>query len=293
MLKETLPGPSEELPFFYGQPPRPDALADHFSHFVIAVADLDRSEAWYRDVIGLDPVGRNLTAEKRPHALLRANTGQMLILVQHENVELARQSSHGVHHGFVLTQNQFRRAMARLAELGYSTSAQREEFIARGQYSVDIYDPDGNHYQIETTDDKQAHELLLPGTGVVDCGPAGEYAVGEVKLFREGNFYLVRMEEGFLALSRWCTHMNGLLTYQRAHWRFWCPMHEATYNRRGEPTCSTNRHPDLKPLRLNPVEIGPDGHVRVDTGVVNERQSYEVCQAAPAPMSEAAAGAVR
>lgn len=282
-VKEQLPNPSDELPIFYGIPPGPDALAEHFSHLVVAVSDLDRSEAWYRDVIGLDVLGRNLTAEPRPHSVLEMNTGQLIILVQVEAVDAARVASHGVHHGFALTPNQYRRAVERLARMGYPVRAEREEFIARGQYSIDVYDPDGHHFQIETLDEVQAHEILGSGAGVVDCGPPELYPPGDVKLFREAHFYLVRLGEGFIALSRWCTHMNGLLIYQREHWRFWCGMHTATYDRRGEPTCSTTRFPNLQPLRLHPVHFSPEGHILVDTDTVIERDTFQPDQVAVPP----------
>jgi len=279
-MKEDLPNPSDELPIFYGCEPEPGALAEHFSHFVIAVTDLDRSEAWYRDIIGLDVLGRNLTAEPRPHSVLEMNTGQLMILVQHDALDEVRLNAQGVHHGFALTQNQYRRAVERLKQHGIDVVAQREEFIARGQYSIDVYDPDGHHYQLETMDEVQAHEVLLPGKGVVDCGPADTYEVGDVKLFREANFFLVRLEEGFLALTRWCSHMNGLLTYQREHWRFWCAMHTATYDRRGNPTCSTHRFPGLPALRLHPITFSAAGHVLVNTDEAIARQTFHADQVA-------------
>ena len=273
-MKEDLPGPSDELPVFYGCEPEAGALLEHFSHFAIAVTDLDRSEAWYRDVIGMEVLGRGLTAEPRPHSVLQMNTGQLFILTQHDAIDGGRLNAQGVHHGFALTQNQYRRAVERLRQMGIEVVAQREEFIARGQYSIDVYDPDGHHYQIEAMDEVQAHEVLLPGTGVIDCGPASAYDVGEVKLFREANFYLVRLEGGFLALTRWCSHMNGLLVYQREHWRFWCAMHTATYDRRGNPTCSSNHFPDLAALRLHPVSFDDNGHVLVESDTLIERKTF-------------------
>ena len=50
------------------------------------------------------------------------------------------------------------------------------------------------------------------------------------------NFFLLREPQGFVALSRWCRHMNGLLTYQREHWRFLCAFHGATFNLEGLTT---------------------------------------------------------
>ncbi|HEY3117056.1 MAG TPA: VOC family protein [Chloroflexota bacterium] len=274
MHKEALPNPSDELPTFYGLEPEEDDLVERFSHFTIAVTDLDRSEAWYRDVIGMDVVGRNLIADERPNAILRMNTGQLFILIQHESIDQDRLNSQGVHHGFALTQSQYIRAVQRLRDHGIPVVAYREEFISRGQYSIDVEDPDGHHYQIETMDEVQAHEIIFPTAGVIDCGPADGYQVGDVKPFRDGTFYLSRVGEGFLALSRWCTHMNSLIVYQPEHWRFWCPMHVSTFDRHGNSTSSSGAHADQLALRLHPISFSPDGHVLVDTSQIIERDVF-------------------
>lgn len=276
---DSLPSESDELPVFFGADYHPGDFAECFSHFVVAVGNLTRSENWYRDIVGADLLGRGLTAEPLPHSVLKMNTGQLIILVE-TDVDSDRQAGHGVHHGFLLTRNQFRRAMERLQKNNIEIVAQREEFNAKGQYSVDVFDPDGNHYQLETVDPTQATDTVPSGAGVIDCGPAADYNIGEVRLFKDATFFLVRNKEGFLAMSRWCTHMNGLLTYQQAHWRFVCPMHRASYDRRGIPNCSTLRHPNLSPMRLHPISFTADGHVLVNTDETIERNSYEPEQAA-------------
>jgi catechol 2,3-dioxygenase-like lactoylglutathione lyase family enzyme len=281
MQRQSLPTPSDAGPLFAGHGQRVDApdapaAAPRFSHFVVEVTDLARSEAWYRDVIGLDVLGRDLTAEDRPHAVLQMNTGQLFILVQRPTVQPHRPGSAGVHHGFLLTPNQYRRAQERLEAHGYDVADTRQQFRARGEYSMDVLDPDGHRYQLQTYG-PEAREIIRPGVGVVDCGPADRYKVGEVKAFKEGDFFLVRLREGFLALTRWCTHMNGRVVYQRAHWRFWCPFHGAIYDRRGAPI---GDRPDVCPLRLNAISFSPDGHVLVDTDAVLERDCYAPDQAA-------------
>ena len=75
--------------------------------------------------------------------------------------------------------------------------------------------------------------------------------------------------QGFLALSRWCRHANGLLSYQREHWRFYCAFHGATYNLEGD---HTGHLPNIPALRVNPVTIDERGHVMVDTDMVEERE---------------------
>ena len=60
------------------------ALVEGFSHLVIQVTNLDRSEKFYQEVMGLDPVGRDLVSEEGPNSLLKMNTGQMVLLVLEE-----------------------------------------------------------------------------------------------------------------------------------------------------------------------------------------------------------------
>jgi len=250
-------------------------LVETFSHLVIGVSDLDRSEAFYRDILGLDLLGRNLTAEERPHSVLRLNAGHLFILVESEDAEPARPGSQATHHAFALTPNQFRRAKERLEAHGYPTADFRQQFRALGEYCIDVTDPDGHHYQIEA-DGPEASRIVLPGAGVVDCGAASDYEVGAVRPFKEGNFFLVRLAEGFLAMTRWCTHMNGTPVYQPEHHRFWCPQHSRCFDRHGEQIGPLI---DAPPLRLNAVKISGDGRVLVDTDVVIERERFHPGQA--------------
>lgn len=279
MRLQELPTASDETLEFGGHSSRPEEAAarvlERFSHLVLGVTDLDRSEAWYRDVLGLDLVGRDLMAEERPHSVLQMNTGQFLVLVQ--NDQLGMPSGHsGVHHGFMLTPNQYHRVYRRLQDLGYPIKDDREMYRAGGQYSIDIDDPDGHRFQIQCygPEGKQ----IMPGAGVVDCGPVDRYKIGDVKPFKQGNFHLARYEEGFLAMSRWCRHFNGLVVYQKAHWHFYCPFHGATYDYHGV----ADPFPEnmaCDPLRLHPITFREDGHILVDTDQVIDRAGYSPDQA--------------
>lgn len=84
------PPESDELPRYGGHMTQfcgpGDGMAERLSHLVLGVSDLDRSEAWYRDFFAMDVLGRGLTAEERPHTVLRMNTGQLLILIEQERV---------------------------------------------------------------------------------------------------------------------------------------------------------------------------------------------------------------
>lgn len=274
-VHKLTPGHGERPAHSPSEGPGNDELVEEMSHLVVGVTDLDRSEAWYRDVIGLDVVGRNLTAEERPHCVLRLNSGQLFILVENDSVVPRRPGSQAVHHAFVLTPNQYRRARERLLAHGLPVEDMRAGRRALGEYCMDAFDPDGHHFQIEYNG-PEAYEVRAGGAGIVDCGAANRYRLGEVVLFSRGNFHLVRLREGFIAMSRWCTHMNGLVAWQGAHWRFRCPFHNTTYDRRGNPM---GKH-DVEALRLHPVTFSPDGHVLVNTEEVVRRAAFDPEQAA-------------
>jgi catechol 2,3-dioxygenase-like lactoylglutathione lyase family enzyme len=243
-----------------------------FSHMVLEVGDLDKSEAWYRDVAGLDVLGRGLLSEPRPHTVLRMNTGQLLVLTEVDAPEPRRPNSASIHHAFWLTPDEYRAAQDRLAAAGVDISDERVAFRAKGEYSMDAWDPDGHHWQVQTEVQEEAQQIIKPGVGVVDCGPADRFAVGSITSFGDGNFFLIRNQKGFLALSRWCRHRNGILAHQPEHWRFFCNFHGATYNYEGD---HTGHMQNVAPLRMNPVTVTPDGRVLVDTDAVLERATDE------------------
>ena len=288
MERQTLPNDSEIIPSYAGHGLQSGEMKDgctvldYFSHMVLEVTDLERSEAWYRDVIGMEVVGRNLTAEDQPHSLLQMNTGQFFILVQKDKVAHRLPPRSFIHHAFLLTPNQYQRAYQRLKELGYELGDTRIALRPHGEYSIDIADPDGHRYQLQTYG-PEAKEIIKPGVAVVNCGLADDYKVGDVRVFKDGNFFLVRLPEGFLALTRWCTHMNGIVVYQQTHWRFYCPNHGATYDRRGNATS----YPAECAMRLNPISFSSHGEVLVNTDEVIERSSYQPEQAVLPPQATA------
>ncbi|HLY65005.1 MAG TPA: VOC family protein, partial [Chloroflexota bacterium] len=199
MANPILPRPTDELPRYGGHGSRPEETGigtalERFSHLVVGVTDLDVSEAWYRDVVGLELVGRNLTAEPSPHSVLRTNTGQMVILVVSKNFQRPPRNSR--HQAFLMTPNAYIRAYERLTTMGLTVADTHEGHRALGNYSIDLLDPDGHRYQLQTYG-PECHEYQPSTAGVVDCGPAERYKPGEVKAFKDGNFYLVRLREGF------------------------------------------------------------------------------------------------
>lgn len=254
------------------------ALNGAFSHLTIEVSDLDKSEAFYRDVIGLDVIGRNLVAENRPTSLLAMNTRQRVLLVEVPEVPPYPASGGSIHHAWLLTIDQFAKARDRLEALGYETGIDpRQSFRAVGEYNMDIHDPDGNRFQIQAFGEEST-EILASGAGTLSCGRIGEFPVGSVTRFPEGRFFLARNDEGFLALSAWCTHKNGITIWQKESWHYYCPFHGAKFDSNGV----FKGRMGCKPLRLNPVSIADDETVMVDTDRFFARDHYAPSQAVPA-----------
>jgi catechol 2,3-dioxygenase-like lactoylglutathione lyase family enzyme len=74
------------------------AVVGGFNHLLLQVTDLDRSEAFYRDVFGFDVIGRNLVAEEGPNSLLKASKAHFVLLVQTKQVQPFRPNSSSIHH---------------------------------------------------------------------------------------------------------------------------------------------------------------------------------------------------
>ena len=88
-----------------------------FSHLVVDVTDLDRSEAFYRDVLGLEVIGRDLLDEVGPNSTLALNTRHRFVLVQVPKVVPFRPNSSSIHHALLLTGEQFDRAEERFQKM--------------------------------------------------------------------------------------------------------------------------------------------------------------------------------
>lgn len=249
-----------------------------FSHLVVEVSDLDRAETFYRDVIGLDVLGRNLVADNRPNSLMAMNTRQRVLLVEVPEVPPYPASGGSIHHAWLLTIDQFRQARDRLEAAGFATGIDpRQTFRAVGEYNMDIHDPDGNRFQIQAFGDES--EAVIPsGAGVVALGNISEFPVGSVTRHRKGRFYLVHDEAGFLAISVWCTHKNGATVWQKESWYFYCPFHGAKFDTTGCYVGSMG----CKPMRLHPVSIDGDGTISVDTTRFYARNDFDPKQAVPA-----------
>ncbi|MGW8282694.1 MAG: QcrA and Rieske domain-containing protein [Gemmatimonadota bacterium] len=105
---------------------------------------------------------------------------------------------------------------------------------------------------------------------VVTAGPLDAFDPGTVTAFPAGKFYLVRLEdEGFLALSRTCTHLGCTVPWVEEEGRFLCPCHASAFDRRGV----VENPPAPRPLDMHPIRI-ENGVVKVDLGRTVRRESF-------------------
>ncbi|MDP2731131.1 MAG: ubiquinol-cytochrome c reductase iron-sulfur subunit [Dehalococcoidales bacterium] len=106
--------------------------------------------------------------------------------------------------------------------------------------------------------------------------------VGTMAYFPEQRFYLSRVESGFLALYRKCTHLGCVVPWLADDpseddladsGRFNCPCHGGIFDRFG----IVHSGPPPRPLDIFPISI-EGGEVVVDTGTVIERTSFDESQ---------------
>jgi len=114
----------------------------------------------------------------------------------------------------------------------------------------------------------------MDGPDVKVAGPVQRFELGSVTAFAEGKFYLARLEDGgFLAVHRKCTHLGCSVPWIAEEQRFACPCHSSAFDIHGDVINA----PAPRPLDLFPVTI-ENGIVKVDTGKLIRRQSFESSQ---------------
>ena len=107
------------------------------------------------------------------------------------------------------------------------------------------------------------------------AGPVDRFEPNSVTAFREGKFYLARLDGGaFLALHRKCTHLGCTVPWIPDEERFACPCHASAFDIRGDVLSA----PAPRALDLFPVRV-ENGIVKVDTTRLIRRSSYQPDQA--------------
>ena len=106
--------------------------------------------------------------------------------------------------------------------------------------------------------------------------------VGTITYFSEQRFYLSRVESGFLAIYRKCTHVGCVVPWVpdgtseddlAAKGVFNCPCHGGIFDRYGV----VHAGPPPRPLDIFPISI-ERGELVVDTGTIIERSGFDESQ---------------
>lgn len=106
--------------------------------------------------------------------------------------------------------------------------------------------------------------------GLVTAGNVSDFQVGDVRVVRDGKFYVSRVPEGFIALYWKCPHLGCTVPWKpddptldpiKEKGRFNCPCHGSLYDRYGQIISG----PAPRPMDFFPLEIR-DGKLMVATG---------------------------
>jgi len=127
-----------------------DSGIESLSHLVVEVTDLDAAEAFYRDGIGLAPVGRDLWPDCGAHAVFAAGD-QHLVLARNPDKADLRET--GVHHAYRASTAAREAARARLAAAGVAVETYREDRPAEAADNFYVFDPSGNRVQLVANGD--------------------------------------------------------------------------------------------------------------------------------------------
>jgi len=120
--------------------------------------------------------------------------------------------------------------------------------------------------------------------GKIVIGKIDDFKVGDIIYADPARAYISRLETGFLALYRKCTHLGCVVPWRAGEvseddlvskGRFNCPCHGSIFNRYG----LVRGGPAPRPLDIFPITFEGD-KVVVDTGTIVERTTFEESQVA-------------
>ena len=101
-----------------------------------------------------------------------------------------------------------------------------------------------------------------------------DFPANSVTHIPNGRFYIVRIGDGgFLAVYHRCTHLGCTVPWDATSQKFVCPCHNSQFDQQG----TVQNPPAPRPLDLFALTI-ENGEVKVDTGDIIQRQTYDMAQ---------------
>lgn len=106
--------------------------------------------------------------------------------------------------------------------------------------------------------------------GKITAGSVDDFPNNSVTEFEDGNFYLVRAQDGgFLSVYRRCPHLGCTVEWVQAKQRFYCPCHASSFDQYGDFVSQP------VPRALDSFKITiQDGQIVVDTSQLNRRERF-------------------
>lgn len=121
--------------------------------------------------------------------------------------------------------------------------------------------------------------LWTPDTSIsqVNAGPVEDYNLLDVVLFEEGEFFLTRLPDRFLAINQRSTHMRCKVAWDAPSRQFISPCDGSIFDDKGEVV----RGPAPRPLGTHAITID-NGELIIEVGDENvrKRDKYDPGQGA-------------
>jgi cytochrome b6-f complex iron-sulfur subunit len=122
--------------------------------------------------------------------------------------------------------------------------------------------------------------VLYEPSPIVNAGKPENYAVGDVTIDVNNGIYVIRAQEGFLALSAICTHLGCLTAWKPElgeHGIIACPCHGSEFYARdpGKIPGEKIEGPAPRPLPWLQVSLSDDGDLMVDRSKLIDPKTFK------------------
>lgn len=158
--------------------------------------------------------------------------------------------------------------MAEEKQNGPSELNRRQFFVKMGAGSLAVAGLGGCVFGLQYL----APSVLYEASPIVNVGKLEQYPVDSVTLDPRYGIFVVRLQEGFYALSAVCTHLGCLSVWKPETGTIACPCHGSSFQRDGRVIAG----PAPRPLPWLKMWITDDGSLMVDRSTIVPPQTEYV-----------------